>query len=39
MGLVDDDEIGRVSQERLAMPIRLYEVDAGDQVRVVLVDG
>ena len=36
--LVDDHEIGRRAQERPAVPLCLDEVDARDQVRIVLVD-
>ena len=36
--LVDVHEVGRVEQEQRPVPVRLHEVDAGDQVVVVGAD-
>ena len=39
MRLVDDDEIGRVAQELVALAIGLDEVDAGDEAARPAIDG
>ncbi len=36
--LVHDDEVRGAAQEWIAVSLRLHEIDAGDQVRIVLVD-
>src|SRR5437773_8766166 len=38
MGLVHDHEVGRVREKPVALRFRFYEVDAGYEVRIMLVD-
>ena len=39
MGLVDDDQVGRVAKEGRAMALRLQEINTADEVGVVGEDG
>ena len=38
MRLIDDHEIGSLSEKSVALRFRLHEIDAGDEIRIMLVD-